>query len=336
MSDENIDTYSAGVPSRLARFPVVRQLVLLLLFLLILFVIVSGSPQALYNSLTTNSDLSANVGVPVVEMPPGSHTLGVGDESAIKLSARAALVWDVNQGKALFSKNSDEVLPLASITKLMTALVAYELVSGEKVATIPVAATRVQSPTGLKDGEVFSVKALTNLALIASSNDAAFALASAAGAVLGQGAQTEQFIAAMNIRAEEIGLSSLRFYNMTGLDQSATAPGAVGTAQDITLLLEFILKHYPDILPVTTTEALRAYNNAGEFHDVENTNPIISSIPNLLASKTGYTDLAGGNLIVAFDAGFGRPIIITVLGSSKQGRFSDVTTLVDAVTVPIE
>jgi len=336
MSDENIDTYSAGVPATAARFPVVRQLVLLLLFLLILFVVVSGSPQALYNSLTDGSDLSANVGAPVAEMPPVSQTLGVGDESAIKLSARAALVWDVNKGSVLFSKNADEVLPLASITKLMTALVAFELVSGEKVVAVPTAATKVQSPTGLQDGEILTTKTLTNLTLIASSNDAAFALASAAGTVLGQSSQTDQFIYAMNIRAEEIGLPSLRFYNMTGLDQSPTEPGAVGTAKDISLLLQFILKHYPDLLPVTTTEALRAYNTAGEFHDVNNTNPIISSIPNLLASKTGYTDLAGGNLIVAFDAGFNRPIIITVLGSSKQGRFSDVKKLVDAVTIPVE
>ncbi len=76
---------------------------------------------------------------------------------------------------------------------------------------------------------------------------------------------------------------------------------------------------------------MRIYNTDGEYHDAINTNDIVSRIPNLIGSKTGYTDLAGGNLTVAFDAGFDRPIIITVLGSSREERFTDVLKLVNAV-----
>ena len=77
--------------------------------------------------------------------------------------------------------------------------------------------------------------------------------------------------------------------------------------------------------------AARVYSDSGNYHDAQNTNDALYLIPNLLASKTGYTDLAGGNLTIAYDAGFNRPIIVTVLGSTQQERFSDVVRLVEAV-----
>jgi D-alanyl-D-alanine carboxypeptidase len=95
--------------------------------------------------------------------------------------------------------------------------------------------------------------------------------------------------------------------------------------------MEYILVIYPEILAPTTQSATRVYNTAGAYHDVDNTNAIATQIPNLLGSKTGYTDLAGGNLTVAFDLGLNRPIIITVLGSTRDARFSDVLELVAAV-----
>ena len=61
-----------------------------------------------------------------------------------------------------------------------------------------------------------------------------------------------------------------------------------------------------------------------------NTNERIADIPGLIGSKTGFTRLAGGNLVIAYDAGLNRPIVIAVLGSTRKGRFSDVTTLINA------
>jgi D-alanyl-D-alanine carboxypeptidase len=135
----------------------------------------------------------------------------------------------------------------------------------------------------------------------------------------------------MNIRAEELGLSSLTFSNTTGLDLPGPRAGGTGNARDVSLLLAYMLEQYPSLLSTSTDQIARVYNSDGGIHTVENTNPITAELPNLLASKTGYTDLAGGNLTIAFDAGFDRPIIVTVLGSSRQGRFTDVATLVAAV-----
>lgn len=316
------------------RFPIVRQLLMLGAFLLLLFILATGSPQALYLKLTRSSEPATTLSGAVASALPTSDTVGPFDvnDQDVRLTARSAFVYDVTTKRVLYSKNPDEVLPLASITKLMTALVAFELVSGNVKAGVPPTATSLQSASGLRSGEVFSVQKLTDLALLSSSNDAAYSLANAVGALLGPADTTEQFVAAMNIRAAELGFASMSFLNMTGLDQTLTQAGAFGSARDTSFLLEYMLEHHPGLLPVTTKQAIRVFNDSGDFHDAENTNPIISDIPNIIASKTGYTDLAGGNLVVAFDAGFNRTVIVTVLGSSRQGRFDDVLKLVTAVT----
>lgn len=249
----------------------------------------------------------------------------------VTVRAKAAYVWDVKEQRALYEKQSTASLPLASITKLMTTLLAYELISENETGSINEQALRQDGSTGFSDGEQFSLKNLSRLALIPSSNDAAFALAASVGEYLGPEAPAAQFVAGMNIRAEELGLETVSFKNPTGLDISASEPGAVGSAEDVSHLLEYILRNYPEMLEPTQLEAARVYNTTGEYHDVENTNQLVRQIPNLLASKTGYTDLAGGNLTIAFDAGFNRPIIVTVLGSTYEERFSDVMRLVTAV-----
>jgi D-alanyl-D-alanine carboxypeptidase (penicillin-binding protein 5/6) len=139
----------------------------------------------------------------------------------------------------------------------------------------------------------------------------------------------------MNLKAEELELNTLEFKNTTGLDLSPSEPGAIGSAKDVSYLMEYILQNYPELIESTTLGGARIYNSQGEYHDIENTNEVIYAIPNLLGSKTGYTDLAGGNLTVAFDAGMDRPIIVTVLGSTREERFSDVLRLVNAVRADI-
>lgn len=250
---------------------------------------------------------------------------------SVTLRAASAFVWDVNEQRALYSKNADEQLPLASITKLMTTLLTYELFDTETRATLPLTAIMQSGDNGLVEGEEFTTGQLLELALISSSNDAAFALGATVGGALGNQDPTSQFVSGMNIRAEELGLDSLLFKNTTGLDLSTVEPGAVGTAKDVSFLMEYIIRNYPELLEATTQQNMRVYNTDGDYHDAFNTNEIVSNIPNLLGSKTGYTDLAGGNLTIAFDLGLNHPVIVTVLGSTREGRFSDVQTLVRAV-----
>lgn len=251
--------------------------------------------------------------------------------TGVSLTAEAAYVWDIRSQRALYAKNADAVLPIASITKLMTSLLAYELIADDAQAIIPLSAVRQDGNSGLSVGERLGIQELREMSLVSSSNDAAYALAANVGQLLGERDPAAQFIAGMNIRAAELGLSSLHFKSTTGLDLSSTEPGAVGSAKDVSFLMEYIIAHYPEILTPTQESATRIYNTAGAYHEVSNTNAVALEIPNMIGSKTGYTDLAGGNLTIAFDAGFDRPIVITVLGSTRDERFVDVLTLVEAV-----
>ena len=132
----------------------------------------------------------------------------------------------------------------------------------------------------------------------------------------------------MNKKALELGLNNTYFWNETGLDESEFKGGAYGTARDITTLMEYIILYYPDLLeatrlPSTTIESLDNYQ-----HTAKNTNDIVNFIPGFLGSKTGYTNTAGGNLTFVFDPELGRPIIVTILGSTAGGRFEDAKKLI--------
>ena len=72
------------------------------------------------------------------------------------------------------------------------------------------------------------------------------------------------------------------------------------------------------------------FASAQNIYPAQNTNYFVDQVPNIIASKTGFTDLAGGNLVIAYDAGLNRPIIISVLGSSEEGRFKDALKLLEA------
>lgn len=248
----------------------------------------------------------------------------------VELGAESAIVWDVKSQRILFNKNADDERPLASITKLMTALVAYELLDPEDRVTITLDALRVSGDSGFVDGEEFTVQNLADLVLISSSNDGASALGAQAGEVIGESGDPEAvFVRAMNVRAEELGLTKTHFNNTTGLDLSPSEAGAYGSARDIAHLMDYIITNAPDTVALTNLEVTTIENEEGAYHLAKNTNEVVGSIDGLIASKTGYTALSGGNLVVAFNAGLNRPIVVVVLGSSYEGRFTDTQKLIE-------
>lgn len=246
----------------------------------------------------------------------------------IHIKAKSAIVWDVNNQKVLFEKNPDESLPLASVTKLMTALVAYELLDPQDRVRVTQDALRTEGDSGLRDGEQFTLENIIDLTLVASSNDAATAVSMTGGKTISDNNPQFAFVRAMNIKAEELNLSKTHFDNPTGLDLSPTKAGAFGSAHDIASLMEYIIRTVPDAIALTNLATTRIKNNDGAYHTAENTNEYVQRIDGLIASKTGYTTLAGGNLVVAFNAGLNRPIIAVVLGSGYDERFTDILTLV--------
>ncbi|MEK7176752.1 MAG: serine hydrolase [Patescibacteria group bacterium] len=258
----------------------------------------------------------------------------------VNISARAAYVYDIRKEIVLYAKNEDTRLSLASLTKVMTALVAEDLNPLHSTVTINTEALRAEGDSGLYKDEKWSLKDILDFSLISSSNDGMRAVALALGAISRSNATTEEiitdFVREMNMKASELGLKNTYFWNETGLDESDVKGGAYGTAKDMSMLFEYILKNKPELIEATK-ESVESFSSLDRrTHTAKNTNIITSKIPGLLASKTGSTDTAGGNLIIIFDPELGRPIIVSVLGSTEEGRFKDVEILVNATMKYIE
>ncbi len=250
----------------------------------------------------------------------------------ILLEAKSAYVWDMKKQKVLFSKNEESQLPLASITKLMTAYITSDLVPENTIITISNDDLQIEGENGFSIGEKWNLKDLLDLTLMSSSNDGAHALASVIGFVessVGEKTTEEMFLEKMNSEAKKMGLTQTFFLNESGLDINEKLSGAYGSAKDVAILMKNILEEKSEILESTRYSRLDI-NSKEAVYLVENTNQDVDVIPGVIGSKTGFTDLAGGNLVIAFDVGIGYPVIVSVLGASKEGRFEDVRRLVDA------
>jgi len=235
----------------------------------------------------------------------------------IQLEAKAAYVFDVSNNQSVFELNSEIQLPLASLTKTMTALVAKENLPSYLLITISKEAVLQEGDEGFKVGEQWAISELIDAMLVSSSNDAAFALASEFNKNL-----NGDFVSLMNQKAKEIGLAQTYFLNATGLDLSKNTAGAYGSAKDIAKLLLHIIKKDSSLMEVTRLKSINLHGR--EF---QNTDRVIDNLPGFIIGKTGFSDLAGGNLAVIVDNGFNRPFVIVVLGSTIDGRFNDVRNL---------
>ncbi|OHA99903.1 MAG: hypothetical protein A3E93_00155 [Candidatus Zambryskibacteria bacterium RIFCSPHIGHO2_12_FULL_43_12b] len=249
----------------------------------------------------------------------------------IALEAKAAMVYDIKRSKVFFEKNADESLPLASLTKIMTAVTALDLLPKFSVVDINAEFLSEEGDSGLYKDEKWKLRDLLDLSLVSSSNDAAAAIAATAGQTLLRdpdlNLSLEEFVRKMNAKAKEIGMTKANFINVTGLDVDTDKTGGYSSARDFIILLEYALKNHPEVFEATRykTVYLKSLNNLN--HKATNTNIGINSIPNIIGSKTGYTEIAGGNLTIIFDPGLARPIAVLVLGSSYDGRFNDVELL---------
>ncbi|MFZ2500381.1 MAG: D-alanyl-D-alanine carboxypeptidase [Minisyncoccia bacterium] len=243
----------------------------------------------------------------------------------VPIEATAAVVYDLATGQVLYAKNADAQLPLASLTKLLTVYAALVELSPNTPITIPVTVTQLDAPRAFSAGQIFSLSDLARLTLTASLNDGAAAIAMAT-AERGNRSQSDMLAGA----AGALGLSQTYALNGSGLDVSTAISGGYGSARDLALLAGALVKKNPSIAAATTQSATHGTSLGGTSFSVKNTDPIIGTIPRLLLSKTGYTDLAGGNLALVFDASIGHPIAVIVLGSSKKERFTDGTMLVAA------
>lgn len=246
----------------------------------------------------------------------------------VDMQANAGYAVDLSTGDVIYRKNSSAQLPLASLTKLMTVYTAMQTLTPQDEVTISADAMRPEG-NGLNQGEVWTAQELADYTLLSSVNDGARALALAA--IEKKGTDYEAFINEMNANAVRMGLVQTYFANETGLDISSTVGASYGSAEDMAVLFEYLYRFNPRLLEATTVTEKRFTPLTGNSHLGLNTSSLIATLPGALGSKTGFTDIAGGNLGIVFEALPGRPAVAVVLGSTREGRDEDMKVLADGV-----
>lgn len=221
------------------------------------------------------------------------------------VQARAYIVQSSVDGHTLAARDADVPRPMASITKLMTALVALEHLSLDEVVTVPAVASRIgESSLDLHAGQRLTVRDLLIGTLVPSANDAATTLAVAAA-----GSET-RFVALMNRKARELGLRHTHYENPHGLDE----PGHVSTARDIAVLLRDALR-----VPEIRRYAGSSQATLADGRVVESTDNVLGRFRGIVGGKTGHTALARWSQ-AAFVRRGDVGITAVVLGSPTEAQ----------------
>ena len=239
----------------------------------------------------------------------------------VPIQAEAVAIKNLSTGEIIYGRKDEKVLPLASLSKIITVAVVLNNQNKDDLVRITSEAIIMPGYAGLIPNEQWQVDELSKLALVASSNDATTALTQ----------DDDRFVDKMNAKVKRLGLTNMNFSNPTGLDSSPGKPSAVGTAKEVNEMLDYAYKSFPEILESTKLSKASFYSTNGRKHQVDNTNILTDQIPNLLVSKTGYTRTAGGNLAVIFTDAKGDNIAITALGSTMVQRFYDIVKMANAV-----
>ena len=233
----------------------------------------------------------------------------------------AVFVLDLNTEKILYEKNSDILLPLASITKLVTAKVAEDFIDSPVISISKMKDFPQYGDMILYEGQKWNTKDLITYTLLTSSNDGAHSL------LTNTGPDFSFFTQKMNQVAASAGLVETYFYNETGLDNDDEGiPGSKGTAKEVAYLLEYLLEEDFELFEKTRYTETTIQTPQGT-QIAQNTNILANQIIGLMLSKTGYTDLAGGNLAIIADMGLNDPVAFVVLRSSRESRFRDILQL---------
>ena len=241
------------------------------------------------------------------------------------VNARAALVMDANTGEVLYSKNTNMALPIASITKLMTAVITADarLNMSEDITLQQIdfaGAGGKNSSSTLKAGDTMNRAEMLLVALMKSENPAAAALART------YPGGRQAFIAAMNAKARQLGMNSTHYVESTGLD-----PRNISSARDLGILVSASSQY--GLIRQFSTTAHYDFNLGYRVLKSNNTNALVRNGGwNINISKTGYINEAG-RCVVMHTTVNNRPAVVVLLGAStSQSRTNDATNLLNWVS----
>jgi len=238
------------------------------------------------------------------------------DSLGVKISAVSAAVMDKRTGVILWQKNANEQRSIASITKLMTALVFLDNNPGWTTEIIMEEDDEINGGTNhILRGELVTVENLFYTSLIASDNNATRALARSTGL------SEEQFISKMNAKAKELSLNNTQFVDLTGLKD-----GNKSTALEVLSLAKIAFSN-THIRDAVSSSVYSFTAISGDNHKINSTNKLFNSFLEIEAGKTGYIN-ASGYCLVSEVAQDDNHIITVVLGSdTHDGRFQDLKIL---------
>lgn len=277
-----------------------------------------------------------------VVMGQSVDSRGLAVSQCPNVAAEYVLVTD-DAGTVYFERNAQEPTEIASITKIMTAIVALEnapldaeVVVGSKAASVG------QSSAGLRTGDVLTLEAALNALLLPSGNDAAIAIAESVGALMladgaaGEGASSayDAFIAAMNEKADALGCVNTVFTNPHGLDYGEFEGDLHSCAADVGLMARHAMQDdtfrsivAQDVASITVVGS----DGASRTVDLESTDELIGAYDGACGIKTGFTDRAGASFAGACTRDGVTLYVIVINSTSEQQRFVDATTLYDWV-----
>ena len=237
------------------------------------------------------------------------------------LNSQSALIMDANTGKIMYQKSSNTVRSIASISKLMSAMVVLDagLDKSERITITDDEIDRLKG-TGsrLSIGTTLSREELLHIGLMSSENRAIHALARTYPGGM------PAFVAAMNRKAQQLGMNNSRFVEPTGL-----SPQNVSTASDLAKMVQ-AASQYPQIRYFSTHNSASVYTSAGKTQQYKNSNALVREGSwNIMVQKTGYIREAGRSMVVETQVQ-GRPIIMVLLNSPTSAtRVNDARSLGD-------
>lgn len=277
--------------------------------------------------LAVSAAISRAPTIPHLGTPPILKLLRRGTAEP-ELTAEAVLIERLKNGETLFGRNADARLPIASLTKLMTALLLAEEI--EPLAEVEFSSSAKEigaaddKRSAVLAGERLRAEDVLAMLLISSDNDAAYAVAEHVAArrrpELRSATFPERisaFVGLMNERAAELGLANTHFANPAGRDH----PENFSSARDLGRLAAFIARERPALLAASRTRETFVFGARGRRYGLVNTDPLLGEFPALYGSKTGFEENAKGALLLLYQLAPDDPMAIVLLRSSD--RFGD-------------
>lgn len=233
------------------------------------------------------------------------------ETDAPKITAKAALFADTETGTVLYGKNINQKLPVASLVKVMTALVALEHKKMDDIFIVSQSAADMEPDKMLLiAGEKMTLRELLDGIFLISANDAAEVLAQETTG------SREEFIKLMNEKAKQLGLKDSYFVNPTGLDEDSG--NSYSSAYDLTILTRYLIRRFPEVVKISSQE--HVYLPQTEDHqdyDMYSGINLLTTYPGVVGFKTGFTPEAGMTLITLARKS-GHEVVGVLLGSGSR------------------